>query len=163
MENFIPFLIGIALFIYKVWSNFSKEQEKARKRNPAKSGTSEKRSVDSKRRQAAAPANVPQPFLIEEVTDTNNPYEPKYKHLYQREKRNSKEYEPKVNELSNKEMQIAREGYNPEIPAEEIKANRKIHRTHKHGEVSIPEVENPVEFDMRSAVIAEAILNRPKF
>lgn len=167
MENFIPFLIGIALFIYKVWSNFQKEQVKARKRNPARPGSSETKTAEhgrGMRNTVPTPTKNPQPFLLEEITDNSNPYEPKYKHLYERERPGGKEYNDKVNESGNREVLITKEGYNPEQVAEEIRTNRRIHRAHKHQQAPSPEEEDaPVQFDMKSAVIAEAILNRPQY
>ncbi len=35
MENILPFLVAGALFIYQIYANYQKEQEKARQRNPS--------------------------------------------------------------------------------------------------------------------------------
>ncbi|WP_207421264.1 hypothetical protein [Desertivirga brevis] len=167
MENFIPFLIGIALFIYKIWSNFTKEQEKARKRSPGRPVSSEAKPADHKRGMNTSiptPTKTPQPFLLEEMPNSNDQHEPKYKHIYERERRSGKEHQGKAYESGNHEILLSKEGYNPEEVADEIKTSRKIHKAPKHRQVVIQEEEEvPVEFDMKSAVIAEAILNRPKF
>jgi len=164
MENFIPFLIGIALFIYKTWTNYQKEQEKSRKRNPAKPPVAKGQNLpDVRYNKTPASGKKPDPFLLEETLDTNNPYEPRYKHLYQKEAVPEKYQEEKSREFASKELRPYQEGRNPEQVSEEVQTNRKIHQPHKHKKVELHEEEAAFKFDIRDAVIKEAILNRPKF
>lgn len=54
--------------------------------------------------------------------------------------------------------------YNPEIPAEEVVNSRKIHAKHPHQfEFPKEEEEEKRVFDLREAIIQQAIINRPDY
>ena len=171
MENFIPFIIGIAFFVYKTWVNFQAEQDKAKKRTPSTPRVpqaSEKKSTSPVQPSSSKQVGgkKPEPFLLEETIDPNNPYEPKYKHLYQKEKSSYKgAAEKKVTE-EKQEQNLYNEGYNPEKISDEVKHNRTIHQQHNHNK-KLHTQDEPEEaiyhFDMKDAIIKEAILNRPNY
>lgn len=166
MENFIPFIIGIAFFLYKTWVNFQAEQNKAKKRNPSVPPVQETRkpqAVDKPTKPVTS--KNPDPFLIEEISDPNNPYEPKYKHLYQREKPVPKTIVEKNIKEPTQEQNLYIEGYNPENVAEEVRRNRSIHQKHNHNKkLQVQEDDDgSYHFDMKDAIIKEAILNRPNY
>jgi len=164
MENFIPFLIGIAFYVYKTWANFQKEQDKARKRNPGKRDplTSKRPSVPASSTPPVTKKKI-EPFLLEEIVNPNNPYEPKYKHLYQKENVKEKiSREAKV-ELVRMEHTTFSEMKSQEELSAETKTNRQVHQLHQHGKTQHQEEEVPYTFDIRDAIIKEAILNRPQF
>lgn len=167
MENFIPFIIGIAFFVYKTWVNFQAEQNKAKKRNPsapvAPSPVKQKSNSVYPPSSRQVSTKTPEPFLIEETFDPNNPYEPKYKHLYQREKSASKTSVEKRTKEDRPAQRISIEGYNPEQVSDEVKHNRTIHQKHNHNKKVQEEEASEYHFDMRDAIIKEAILNRPQF
>ncbi|WP_256009477.1 hypothetical protein [Desertivirga xinjiangensis] len=162
MEQFLPLIIGLAFFVYKTYSNYKTEQEKTRKRNisQARPQDPEAEPLPSKAQDTAKP----KPFLYDEKRDTPERYEPQYKNPYKEPM-----VKPALKEESYQRMQSEvypeAEPYYREKPAEETIKNRKIHASHKHANAKVKhEEEHPAyEFDMKDAIIKEAILNRPKF
>lgn len=156
----MPVIIAIAALIYRVYTNFVKEQEKARNRNPAE------RPGDMP--PVSPPAKYeyhPEPDLIEETYSPERPYEPVYKHIKPevpvREKYKEVKYQPMVPET------VVVNKYK-EDSAQEVKLGRSIHAPHKHGmrtEQQADELERSeyADFDMHDAVIKSAILNRPEY
>lgn len=163
----MPIIIAVAVLIYRVYTNFQKEQEKARKRNPAE------RSAET------YPSDVPQPGttpphyeyereqeLVEETYSPERPYEPVYKRVRPeipvREVYKETKYEPMVAE------KVVVNKYKEES-AREIKLGKAIHAPHKHGITMDEEKEGVQErsayadFDIHDAVIKSAILNRPEY
>jgi len=62
-----------------------------------------------------------------------------------------------------KNKKFALDYYNPEIPSEEVVQGRLIHEPHQHGLFKIEtEEQTTVQFDLRQAIIQQAILERPK-
>ncbi|MRX46422.1 hypothetical protein [Pedobacter puniceum] len=150
MENLIYILAPIALFLFKAYQNFQKEQEKARKRNlsiPEQPEITVKDEVQT------------QP-MIEERTEATE-LKPDYK-LSKPEKYEKEQYERMVYERLRSTDKKPADYYNPEIPSAEVIENRAIHEKHKHG-ISQPkkEEQESYDFDLRQAVINEAILKRP--
>lgn len=150
MENLIYILAPIALFLFKAYQNFQKEQEKARKRNlsiPEQPEITVKDEVQT------------QP-MIEERTEATE-LKPDYK-LSKPEKYEKEQYERMVYERLRSTDKKPTNYYNPEIPSAEVIENRAIHEKHKHG-ISLPKIEEQesYDFDLRQAVINEAILKRP--
>ena len=163
MEQYIPLLIGLAIFAFKTYNNFQKEQEKARNRKPA--NPVRETEINHKSQfcgDRSVVKNKPEPFLVEEEVNPNNPYEPKYKHLYKEPKTEEKVREDAYQRV--KPAASVKEAYS-ETPAEEVISNRIIHKPHLHSKSKTEKVaeEVPYQFDIRDAIIKEAILNRPKF
>ncbi len=161
MENFLPVVIGLILLGFKIYSNFRKEQEKARNRNPSPTEV-------SLPEMPAPPVEKlptkPQTILVEEVFDPAHPYEPHYKPVYKEPTVAKPVAEPKYERA--KPETIVKERINPEIPVEEVLKGQAIHQPHKHQyPLSHEEEEGHLysDFDIRDAVIKEAILNRPQY
>ena len=160
MEQFLPLIIGLALFVYKTYSNYKTEQEKARKRNLSqpRPQAKEAEAVPSKT------SEKPKPVLYEETKETPSSYEPRYKNTY-KEPVVKPVYKEDSYQRMQSEMYSEPEPRYIEKPAEETEKNRKIHASHKHVNTKVKHEEEHAayEFDMRDAIIKEAILNRPKF
>ncbi len=159
MEDLLPFVIGLAAFAYKIYSNFKSEQEKARKRDtsmpaePIDDLYVPEKPAESRKK----PVKEPAPFLLEEVVDPARPFEPKYKHIYKEAKVAAPIKEKSSTELSQYGLAV-------EIPAEEVLQSRKIYERHQHKLERVNHDEElPYEFDMRDAIIKQAILNRPDY
>ena len=161
MENIFPFLIGLAYFAYKIYSNFMQEQEKAQRRNPLEGRPAEAEWPREFEPQRTVRRDEPEPFLIEEAYESASPYEPKYKNLYREERVKEAFREPTVSQPSTlKRVEL----YNPEAFSEETLRSRAIHKGHGHGVQKREEAdERPFEFDFEDAIIKEAILNRPQY
>lgn len=138
MEQYIPIIIAVIAFAYKAYSNFQKEQEKARKRNP--------------RQQAAAPESrpsetvydkYPEPVLQTPVEKTD--YQPQAL---------TPEYgsftgflsEEELARKKRKEKQLAEKSRKSAIALDKLKNDA---------------LEETPAFDLRDAVIKAAILERP--
>lgn len=177
MKEYIPFLIAIAIAAARMYSNFQKEQEKARKRNPSLPGGEgapgqpvppppARKSPPVPPKPAPPlpkPKMKPEPVLIKETTDPRRPYEPVYTREYR-----EPVYEKPVVEKYTPEKRVTPhrvELSNPEDISEETSLNRTIHQPHKHRFelLTHDDEESAYEFDMRDAVIKEAILNRPQY
>ena len=150
MEQFLPFIIAGGYFAYKIYTNFQKMQEEAKKRNPAL--PHDGKGAEKTRANGPAPSTMPKPsssrpvkpapFLVQEV-DNPKHAEPTYKSVYEQplhEKRAAKSK--------------ASRPVKSEIPTR-IKLSDKI----IHDDVS----EEVFHFDMRQAVINQAILERPQY
>jgi len=167
MEEYLPFLIMLVIAGYRFYANFQKEQEKARKRNPGKrtpeTQPAAKETWERKIEPHAQTSQNHKPELVEEVFDPAYPYEPKYRPIYKEPMQAPSVKEEKYSYATAESAKQA-ELYNPEVPAPEVLRNRKIHKTHPHGFVPhVEEEETHYDFDMRDAVIKQAILNRPQY
>ncbi len=161
MENLFPFLIAILYFAFKIYSNFQKEQEKARSRRPSQPAPSQAETAQSLQgKKQAAQTSLPQPFLVEERYDPNRPFEPQYKHVYTEEVPKEGFREPSAPKV---ESRSAVQLQNPEVPSEETLKARAIHKAHHHRWEPEAEQEVVPGFDFRDAIIKEAILNRPDY
>jgi len=161
----LPIIIAVAVLIYRVYTNFIKEQEKARKRNPAE------RPDDLP---AEPPVSNTRPFqrefepeqeLAGELYLPERPYEPVYKDVIAetpvKETYKESKYERMATET------VVTNKYK-EDTAREVKLGRAIHAPHKHGlraEEKDDEQERSAyaDFDINDAVIKSAILNRPEY
>lgn len=117
MEVFVPFLIAAAFFAYSVYSNFVKEQEKARKRNPA--GTKPKPVEVRNPKQR----NKPEQIQPESPVSQPSPSTASASRITRR---------PKALEVI-------------ELEDEQVAEEQEF------------------EFDLRSAIIQDAILRRPNY
>ena len=145
MEKIIYALIPIAYFIFQAYNNYKKEQEKARKRNLAQPYS----DVDPEVAQPVIPQNDKQ-FDVKEFLREKFNLETERKEVIKTQTKSIPEYQTK-------------DYYNPEVPAAEVVDNRKIHNPHQH-KVVLPvleELEKPYAFNLRDAIIQQAILNRP--
>lgn len=177
MKEYLPFLIFMVIAIVKFYSNFRKEQEKARQRNPSAPRSEEPssakplpvpvpESIPSAAKPVAEWKSSPEPVvLVEESKDEVRPYEPVYRREYK-----EPVYEPiRAPRPSTPEKPVTPhrvELTHPEELSDETIQGRRIHQPHHHrfqkseGE---GEEEKPFDFDLHDAVIKEAILNRPQY
>lgn len=188
--EYLPFVIGIIIAAYKFYSNFKEEQEKARKRNPSLPASEEeatdtsnpqKRQVSDTRPSlppqrpvvtwqpgpvvpAPKPQAKPEPVLVRESNNPQHPYEPVYTRDY-REPVYEKPVLPKRSSVEKPVTPQRVELTHFEDISDETAKSRDIHAPHKHGSSLLArENENGhFEFDMRYAVIQQAILNRPEY
>ncbi|HEY1024565.1 MAG TPA: hypothetical protein VGE26_05325 [Sphingobacteriaceae bacterium] len=169
MEEFLPLILGLIAVVYRIYTNFMKEQVKAKKRDTSKRPDTEisipAESVPD-REIPAKPVYIPSPASEEVVITPVLPYEPAYP--YQNpEKHVRKRYEEPKYEPLKAELNVIKEGRSPEPVAEEVRRSRAIHAKHSHRIMSHDEEEDGrsayADFDMHDAVIKSAILNRPEY
>ncbi|MBC8051844.1 MAG: hypothetical protein H7Y13_02145 [Sphingobacteriaceae bacterium] len=161
MEDFLPFLGGLAYMAYKFYTNYQKGQEEARNRNPSQP-YQETEPETYREWGQPEPVYVPEPVKKYEPVPEKY-HEPKYEPAY-REPRKEKPvretlYREPVSKIPRK-VELS----NPEVPAEEIVKNRAIHEPHKHKFEASQEVTDYYsDFDFKDAIVKEAILNRPQY
>ncbi|RXF71006.1 hypothetical protein [Arcticibacter tournemirensis] len=188
--EYLPFVIGIIIAAYKLYSNFQEEQEKARKRNPSlptkqseadETSNPQKKQVSEPRPSmpphrpvvswpqspsipAPKPQAKPEPVLVREATNPQRPYEPVYTRDYS-EPVYEKPVLPKRSGLEKTVTPTRVELTHFEDISDETVKNRNIHAPHKHGMNPLTHEDQDVhfEFDMRHAIIQQAILNRPEY
>ena len=145
MEKIIYALVPIAYFIFLAYNNYKKEQEKAKKRNLSQPYsivvTEDIKPVITKKNQQ---------FDAKEFLKEKFNLETERKEVIKTQTRSIPEYQTK-------------DYYNPEVPSEEVVQNRKVHAPHQHKAVLpvLEELEKPFVFNLREAIIQQAILNRP--
>ncbi len=151
MENLLYILVVVAYFIYQTYNNFKKEQEKARKRN-----------VNIPQEGYNIPEEVEIKPIIEKATEAVE-LKPDYK-LTKKESRIKERREELVYEKMQREEPL-RDYYNPEMPYRE---SNKKKATLLAAKVSVNtsrddfnEEKREYNFDLRDAIIKEAILKRP--
>lgn len=149
MENLLYILAVVAYFIYQTYNNFKKEQEKARKRN-----------MGQPQENYDIPEEVEVKPIIEKSTEAVE-LKPDYK-LTKKESRIKERREEMVYEKMRSE-QIAKDYYGPERTSRE--ALKKKAFTENPNPVilleDITESEKSYDFNLREAIIQEAILKRP--
>lgn len=188
--EYLPFVVGIIIAAYKFYSNFQQEQEKARKRNPSlptneggadDTSNPQKKQVSEPRPSlppqrpvvswpqspsvpAPKPQAKPEPVLVRESNNPQRPYEPVYTRDYS-EPVYEKPVLPKRSGLEKPVTPQRVELTHFEDISDETVKNRNIHAPHKHGMTPLPHEDEEAyfEFDMRYAVIQQAILNRPEY
>jgi hypothetical protein len=134
MKTALIVLGFIFYFGFKVYKNFKLEMDKAKVR------------ANSQKNNDSA-AETKEQFNAKEHLET--------KKVESMQRKND------LNALKNKKLSI--DYYNPEIPSEEVVNGRLIHEPHKHGFLnSEPEHAIETHFDLRQAIIQQAILERPK-
>lgn len=147
MENLIYILAPIAYFLFQGYQNYLKEQEKARKRNlgvpPAKEITSDEEVIS-------------EPLIIKETEAVE--LKPDYK-LTKHEERVKQRREEVVYEKAN--SSVANDYYNPEVLSERRLSIKNKERDKKPSLSVNLSYEEDYDFDLRDAIIKEAILNRP--
>lgn len=143
MDKIIYILIPIAYFFYQTYNNYVKEQEKAKKRNlgqPISENSSQPVVVEQEKQ-----------FDVKEFLKEKFNVETERKDVIKSQTKSIPEYQVK-------------DYYNPEVPSAEVAKNRKIHSTHPH-KIDLPlaqeEEKEGFAFNLRDAVIQQAILNRP--
>ena len=132
MENFLPALLIIGGVIYKIYTEFQKEQEKARQRRPSAPPVSAKQIP------------VPTPVMAAPKTDnfptsTAQPY----------------------SEMQQPRYEEAYSSYQGFVPEEVQKVKRSREKT-KIKELKVENLaDEKVDFNLREAIIQSVILNRP--
>lgn len=164
MQGLIIAFIIIS-FIYKTYKNFTKESEKAARRTKDAEElqkAAERAKAVENNKKATYEREKKESF--ETTYDKAVDYTPTVfensREFYKQEKAKQKENKAKKPTVQKPVMDY----YNPEIPAEEVLANRRIHEPHKHG-VKLPKKEKHVaaDFNFRQALIYDAILRRPEY
>lgn len=143
MEKIIYILVPIAYFLFQAYNNYIKEQEKAKKRNLSQP------VIESDIPQTIV-NDEPVQFDVKEFLKEKFNIETERKEVIKSQTRSIPEYQTK-------------DYYNPEVPSAEVVENRKIHAPHKH-KVVLPVLEvleKSYDFNLRDAIIQQAILNRP--
>lgn len=145
MEKIIFALVPIAYFVFQAYNNYKKEQEKAKKRNLSQP----KPIVAQKATQPVRPENKQQ-FDVKEFLREKFNLETERKEVIKSQTKSIPEYQIK-------------DYFNPEVPSVEVVKNIKIHAPHQLEAVSLvlEEMEEPYDFNLRDAIIQQAILNRP--
>mgnify|MGYP003575382544 CR=1 FL=1 len=144
MEKLIYILIPVVIFLVKAYMNFVKEHQK---------------TLNRKFGSAPAPNPAPAPVSSEPLVDhQHEAVELKPEKYLSAEEKEIKRKQQKA--FADKKK--VRDHYNPEIPSVEVIENRLIHEKHKH-EFEFPSLANEAryEFDLRDAVIKDAIMRRP--
>jgi hypothetical protein len=157
-------------FIYKAYKNFQKESEEAMQRaKDAEQLQKASEKAKALENQSRNKYNKPvgQPFyesIYDKEAIKENQSEPVFesnRQDYYREQAIKKEVR---DSKSNKKVPVL-DGYNPEIPAEEVVQNRRIHQAHKHS-VNFPHHKQKhvaANFNLRQAFIYDVILRRPEY
>lgn len=152
--------IGLVI-LFQFISNLKKEQAKHKKRTFGRPPAAPQAPAGPPvpQRMQARPADA----LVREKYRDAQPYEPAYDRDYQEPR-----YEPMQAPELYREPVVVKETIRTEFEepsSEEIRKNRRIHRDHlAHKKVKLDEsAEGPAyHFDMREAVVYQAILNRPE-
>lgn len=164
MGEYLPLIIGITVLIYRVYTNFVKEQEKARKRNPAERYDLPQQEEKPVIPPPVRPEYIPQTELIEETYNPERPYEPVYKHVRPEAPAREKYEAVKYERIRPETAVVTR--YKEDVP-QEVSLSRSLHAPHKHGITGenhqVPERSAYADFDVNDAVIKSAILNRPEY
>lgn len=162
MEEIFPFLVGLAIMAYKIYDNFKKEQDKARKRNPASGESNEEKpvSVPKQVRGEVKPKPVPM-----ENPEPVFRYEPEYKTVYHEPLPQRPPREERLEPIK-RETMARPSSRNPERPAIEVLHSRAVHQPHQH-KVELHQEDKErhpyADFDFKDAIVKEAILNRPEY
>jgi ATPase subunit of ABC transporter with duplicated ATPase domains len=139
METAFIILGFVVYFGFKIYKNFKAEMDKAKLR-----------AEQQKKEQVKANSN------IESLKQFDG-----REHI-ESKKEEAKQRRNVLDALKSKKVPL--DYYNPEIPAEEVVANRLIHEPHHHEFKRLELVEkNEFQFDLRQAIIQQAILERPKY
>ena len=155
-------------FLYRAYKNFKKESEEAAKRakdaEALQKATQQAKSV-TYRKTEAFDRPVEQPYF---ETDYDRALVKEYKPVksfddnkqdYFKERAKAKQHRdsksPKKPVLDN---------YNPEKPADEVIAGRRIHKPHQHGiKIKTKEKHLATDFNFRQALIYDAVFRRPEY
>lgn len=166
MEQFLPLVLALLALGFRVYTNFQKEQEKARSRNISKPHTTDLELPDSWLPQTGAPKRELYPEVEpQEVFTSEKPYEPAYQSLKAEKPNREHVTEPRYERMRPEHI-ITTDGRSPEIQAEEVVRGRAIHAVHPHKFTPHEEIEERsayADLDMEDAVIKSAILNRPEW
>jgi hypothetical protein len=168
VENILYLALGIIIFAVKTYSNYRKQEEekkKAEQRRRAEAGSS-----GSPETAPAKPVTAFEEMLNEwlDIPRTATVSKPSAEDLKpaQLPREGATNREPVYTHQPVETVQLQREplrsGYQSELPEEVLKARslRTLHRP-------VPKPEEaegrPVSFDLREAMIQQAILNRPDY
>ena len=159
MEKIIFILLPIAYFLYNAYLNFKKEQEKAAKR-----AAQQPQYVVPNQEIIQKEIKTTPKYYQDPIRQENKDYESDITQ-YLKEKKSERDNINKAAKDINKNNKAAvKDNYNPEVPSEEVNTNRAIHLEHHH-EFEFPTnlKEEFMDFDLRKAVIYDAILKRPNY
>ena len=167
MEELLPLIGAFAALAFKVYSNFKKEQEKAKQRNFSRPEAPKAPQTDTWFPSTVDEPEVQRPYadFEQEVFNPQKPYEPAYPSSKAESIEREVVLEPRY-ERMRPEHVTTTDGKSPERPAEEVLRNRAIHLPHRHKFTPHEEESERsayADFDMEDAVIKAAILNRPEW
>lgn len=184
MEKYIFILIPIAAFLYKAYLNFLKEQEKAKQRTLNKPILKQKSSDfpddfvggELKLENNDFPDNYiggeiqshknafPDDFIGGEIKEDVTEGHFKSTDFLADKRKELMMRREEIKKSQKAAKDAVKDYYNPEIPAEEVVNSRKIHAKHHH-QFEFPKEEEDEKrvFDLREAVIQQAIINRPDY
>lgn len=155
MENILPFVIGALILGFKAYSNFQKEQEKARQRDPGQRPVGEVRADFERESDQPARRHTAEERHAEVQRMPREPRESKSREVAQPIPSAYEKYTGTWSEV------------------EEVRRARGVHQPHGHAFQRLAsyskEEEQPAaaaefsveDFDLRDAVIKSAILHRP--
>ena len=139
METVVIILGFVLYFGYKVYKNFKAEMDKAKTRLEQQKKTNSKANLEED-----ALKQFDAREHLESIKDE------------------AKQRRNVLEALKSKKVPL--DYYNPEIASEEVVANRLIHEPHQHGLIKLEtEEKSEFHFDLRQAIIQQAILERPKY
>ena len=168
MEQFLPLIIGFIALAYRVYTNFQKEQEKVRKRDPSRPQTPPEATtthVPTYQYPEVQERYEPVPDLTGEVFTPERPgYEPVYREPKREKVQWEVFHEPKYERMK-AEHPVAEKRYSEPAVAEIVRG-RAIHAKHNHQFTPHEEEVSRsayADFDMHDAVIKSVIINRPEW
>lgn len=169
MDNILIIIAVVAFFIFQTYSNYKKEQEEAKTRNPANRRPG---NLDSPQKEVPPAMEIPR--WLEDFLPPQEKMEekPKPSTVPASDHYGSIEYQPVKYVPSELPADLLKEYRDlPEKKEiEELKRSVAIHKAHSHQfkrlkpYLLVDKVEEEIEipaFDLREAIIMNAILERP--
>lgn len=181
MDALIPILLTIGFFIFQAYVGYKKEQEKAAKRNPGRPSTmpAPSKTEQPKKRdwleellqpqpQREKPIYQPEKMLVEPVKQVEKPYEQKYVEPHYETFYKPEKYVPTEKPASLLAEYRSLSTYDED---EVLKKARKLRNDKRSAikrletkalhEQDIEREKNLIHFDLKEAIIINAILERP--
>ncbi|MBU1374172.1 MAG: hypothetical protein KJ712_11100 [Bacteroidetes bacterium] len=151
MEKFFYILIPIAFFLYNAYNNYIKEQQKSRSRS-------------LKQPEQNSSEVFPDDFVGGKIKKDYTEGHFQSTSFLDDKKKELQMRREEVRKKQKAAKEAVNDFYNLEEPVEEVLKGREIHAKHHH-EFKFPEQEQEAKriFDLREAVIQQAIINRPDY
>lgn len=146
METIIPILLALAIFGLQAYSNYQKEQEKARKRNPAQGRPSASGGQQAESGTAPRPVAVPAEWLDEPHNIPPQEWQP------EEIPTTTKAFDAYTGRVDTRKARQQEDAANRPIPERLEVTDTEEEEREERREYS---------FDLREAVIQSVILERP--
>lgn len=167
MENFIFVIIGVLFFAFQTYTNYKKEQEKAKTRRPSDPRkVTSNQNVEERTTQTQQQVPVEIPRWLESILGPQPEPLP-----HQKAPRRLDDYQEEYSELP-ADLQYEYQNLPETKEIEELKKTIAIKKTNQYEIKSLKpytfkaeekeEADIPV-FDLREAIIMSAILTRPEY